>query len=220
MSPLAPRLWLPMFQIRPTRRQLGRHCRCFFHGDTLVEEKIINSPVVVTATMTSFSSEVVASASNTHRAVLKFNLSVSEYLKGTGPSTMIAVWVDGHSYATHPEATARKAAILAERDAQWDDREAVIFLHGDATGFGTTLDTQLQLSDHFLLYVGDPYSSDDFYSLHSREHKRWLPAATSSSPVASSSSNDKEFLLDVPTASTGAAGASSSSTTPTITLSA
>ena len=31
------------------------------------------------------------------RWALRFNLAVSEYLKGTGPSNIVAIWVHGHS---------------------------------------------------------------------------------------------------------------------------
>ena len=175
------------------------------HGDTLIEEKIFGSNAIMEATMTSLSSEVVVDADDKYTVVLKFNLDVSEYLKGTGPSSIVAVWVDGWSYDTNDEASNAKAILLAERDDQWDDREAVIFLYGVGSGFGASLDAQLQLADHVLLYVGDPYSSDDFYSLHSREHKRWLPAASGSGLTG----DGQEFLLDVPPA-TG--------TAPTITL--
>ena len=165
-----------------------------YAGDSLIEEKIIESSIVVRATMTSFSSEVIVEADGKYAVVLKFNLDVSEYLKGTGPSSIVAIWVDGNSYDTRAGADNRKAIILAERDAQWDDREAIVFLYGVLSGFGASLDSELQLADRFLLYVGDPYSSDDFYSLHSKRNKRWLPAASS----ASSTSDSQEFLLDVP----------------------
>ena len=160
----------------------------------MIEEKIIENSVVVRATMTSFSSEVIVEADGKYAVVLKFNLDVSEYLKGTGPSSIVAVWVDGASYDTRDGADNRKAVILAERDDQWDDREAIVFLYGVLSGFGSSLDAELQLADRFLLYVGDPYSPDDFYSLHSKRDKRWLPAATSTGSTADS----QEFLLDVP----------------------
>ena len=177
-------------------------------GDSLIEEKIIESPVIVRATMTSFLSEVITEADGRYSVALEFNLDVSEYLKGTGPSSIVAVWVDGSSYDTNDEATDAKAIILAERDGQWDDREAIIFLYGVGSGLGASLDTKLQLADHFLLYVGDPYSPDDFYSLHSKRHKAWLPAASSTG----STGDSQEFLLDVPPPP------GSTSTAPTITL--
>ena len=108
--------------------------------------------------MASFSSEVIAEPNNKYAVALKFNLAVSEYLKGTGPSSIVAVWVDGRSYDTRGKANSRRDVILAERDTQWDDRKAIIFLYGPGSGFGASLDAQLQLADHFLLYVGDPYS--------------------------------------------------------------
>ena len=169
-----------------------------YAGDSLIEEKVIDSAVVVRATMTSFSSEVIVDVDGKYTVVLKFNLNVGEYLKGTGPSSIVAVWVDGRSYDTTDEANSAKTIILAERDGQWDDREAIIFLYGVLSGFGASLDAQLQLADHFLIYVGDPYSPDDFYSLHSKRNKRWLPTATATATSTSSTANSREFLLDVP----------------------
>ena len=176
-----------------------------YAGDSTIEEKIIENEVIVKATMTSFSSEVFIGADSKYFVVLKFNFDTSEYLKGTGPPSIVAVWVDGIPYDTNDEAEDAKAIILADRDDQWDDREAIIFLYGFLSGFGSSLDAQLQLADHFLLYVGDPYSTDDFYSLHSRRHKSWLPAASSAGPAG----DGQEYLLDVPP-DTG--------TPPTITL--
>ena len=158
--------------------------------------------------MTSLSSEVVVDADSKYRAVLKFRLEASEYLKGTGPSSIVAVWVDGRSYDTNDEADDAKAVILTERDDQWDDREAIIFLFDGASGFGTSLDGQLQLADHFLLAMGGRYPPDDRYSLHSETYKAWLPAASG----AGSTGDSQEFLLDVPPPP------GSGSTAPTITL--
>ena len=190
-----------------------------FHGDTVIEQKILNSNTIVRATMTSLASEVIARADGKYKATLKFNLAVSEYLKGTGPSNIVAIWVDGSSYDTTTDAEDAKQRILSERDTQWDDREAIIFLYGDGSRFGGALGDRLKQSDHFLIYVGAPYSSDDLYSLHSRENKMWLPSATVS-PVsgASSTSDDKTFLLDVPSQTAGASISSSIPAESTITL--
>ena len=176
-----------------------------FHGDSLVEEKIADNNVVVRATMTSLSSEVIADANSKYRAILKFNLNASEYLGGTGPSSIVAVWVDGRPYDARDKANDAKAGILIERDDQWDDREALIFLFDGANGFGTSLDGQLQLADHFLLALGHRYLPDDRYSLHSKTYKAWLRTLSS----AGSTGEKQEFLMDV---------AGRSSTTPTITL--
>lgn len=192
--------------------------RLVFHGDSLIEEKVLDTGVIVRAIMTSFSSEVVAATGSKYHAALKFNLTVREYLQGTGPSKIVAVWVDGYSYDTHKKAEDQKAVIVANRDTQWDGREAVVFLSDGPIRLGTALDTELQKADHFFLSGGDPYSADDRYSLHSETNKLWLPAVTSGSSGASVSDDNKRFLLDIPSASEGVAGASSSATTPSITL--
>ncbi len=163
-----------------------------YAGDSLIEEKIIEYPVIVNATMTSFSSDTFIYPDDTFRPVLQFNLKVSEYLKGTGPSSIVAVWFSGRSYDTRDEADKWRTVILAERDDQWDDREAIFFLFD--LSILSPLSTQPQLTNQYALGLGSEYSDDDFYSLHSRQNKRWLPAATSTG----SPGDGQEFLLDVP----------------------
>ena len=167
------------------------------HGDTSIEQKILDSNPIVKATMTSLSSEVIEDADGKYAAILKFNLDVSEYLKGNGPSSIVAIWIDGRSYDTRSRAEDAMALILSERDDQWDDREAVIFMFHGASGFGPTLEPQIQLADHFYFALGHQYFKDDRYSLHSTRNKIWLPAASG----AGSTGDAQEFLLDVPSAS-------------------
>ena len=47
-----------------------------YAGDSLIEEKIIEYPVIVKATMTSFSSDTFLYPDDTFRPVLQFNLNV------------------------------------------------------------------------------------------------------------------------------------------------
>ena len=172
-----------------------------FVGEATLEEKILGSTTIVRARMTSFSSGVVVvtdvtqgGTDNRYSPVFRFNLAVSEYLKGTGPSSIVAVWFDGHSYASSDEANDALDIVLEERDAQWDNREAVIFLYNGSTEFGTALDAEFEPTDHFLLSLGDRYSSDDSYSLHSESNKIWLPSIS----TATSTGDGQKYLLDVP----------------------
>ena len=156
-------------------------------GDLLLEEKIIRYNTIVLATMASSSSEVVltsdisgGSVDNSYVAILKFNLTVIEYLKGSGPTNITALWLDGIIYATSAEAEAARAAIVQRRDTQWDDARAVVFLVGNHGGsvewVGTTLTELLQRSDHYYLSDADPYYHiDDRYSLYSRSRILWFP---------------------------------------------
>ncbi len=181
-----------------------------FHGDTVVEQKILDSDVIVRATMASSTSEVFHNTVD-YRAKLKFRLNVSEYLKGSGPTSIVAVWVDGTGYDTRAKAEARKARILASRDTQWDNREAVFFLRNGAADWEAS-EYALGLGHEFKL--GHEYG-DDLYSLHSERNRRWLPAAASA--AGASSVDAREYLLDVPHTG-GAVGASSGTTAPTISL--
>ena len=188
-----------------------------FHGDSLVEQKILHNGVIVRATMASLASDVIDRGNSTYGTVLFFTLNVHEYLKGTGPTSIMAVWVDGDSYRydTRAEADVRKAEILASRDSQWDAREAVVFLYDGPTGFEAAVTELLQRADHFFLGFGHQYFSDDQYSIHSERNRVWLPAASAGGASGTSSNNATEYLLDVSAASGGASGASA---TPTITL--
>ena len=173
----------------------------FWTGDSLIGLKIIYSDTVVRATLASFSSEVVAISGPfygtdvSYSPILKFNLSVSEYLKGTGSTSTVAIWMDGDSYGTRDEANDRLARILANRDAQWDDREAIIFMIGaPRISFGTVLDELFDRDDHFFLSRSDPDLLDDMYTLHSETLRKWLPANT----TVTATGDGQEFLLDVP----------------------
>ena len=107
----------------------------------------------------------------------------------------MAVWFYGVDYDTREKADNRREAILEERDSQWDGREAIFFLvDGPSVGPSPLLSTQPQLANQYVLGLGDRYSVDDRYSLHSQHNKRWLPAATNTG----STGDSQEFLTDVP----------------------
>ena len=156
-------------------------------GDLLLEEKIIINNTIVLATLASTTSEVVLASDVYHSgidhryiAILKFNLTVHEYLKGSGPTNITAIWLDGITYDTSARAESARAAIAQRRDTQWDSARAVIFLVGDHGGsvewVGTTLTELLQRSDHYYLSDADRYHHlDDRYSLHSRSRVLWFP---------------------------------------------
>ena len=173
-----------------------------YAGDSLVEEKIIEHGVIVRATMTGFSSEVVlvtdayhGGTDDRYAPMISFSLDVSEYLKGSGPTSIVAVWVENRSYGSSDDASDALALFLGERDDRWDDREAIIFLwDGNVRGAGTALYELFQRPDHFLLAFGDRYYNDDRYSLHSSENRIWLPLVDSGDATG----DGREYLLDVP----------------------
>ena len=166
-------------------------------GDLLLEEKIIIYNTVVQATMTSVSSEVVLASDiyrgtvdSRYRVVLKFNLTVHEYLKGSGPENITAVWLGSITHETSAQAESARTAIVQRRDTQWDDKKAVVFLTGNHGGnmeaFGTVLTELLQRNNHFYFSSGARYShADDRYSLHSPSRVLWFPEQPPSGSASS-----------------------------------
>ena len=191
-------------------------------GETSLEERIANYPTVIKARMTSESIEVVAGAARlqgNYYAAVKFHLAVSEYLNGTGADNITALWVPADAFGTRQEAEDALPDIRARRDTQWDNREAVFFLQDVPVNLIPTL----QGDNHYFLEDGSSYT--DNYSLSSKYHKLWLPAAaaaTGATGQSGTAGDGQEFLLAVPTGPVGAAGASGASTPAgsTITLGA
>ncbi len=178
-------------------------------GEKSLEERISNHPTIVKVTLTSVSADVVAGAEllqGSFYVVLKFNLSVSEYLKGSGGNSIVANRVvtreslNQESFDTRKKAEDAISRIRDARDTQWDDREAILFLK-DVREV-----TFPSLRGENRYFIGHPHTEDN-YSISSELVKAWLPSASSSSAVTDDS---QEFLLDVPSPS--------DSTTPTITL--
>ncbi len=188
-------------------------------GDTSIEEKIALNAVIVRASLVSVSADKIVDNDGNHRAILKFHLNVAEYLKGTGPTKAVAIWIDGRVLDTAAEADTRKAEALAERDTQWDSREAVIFLGSEA--YPIIPSSLTQPAGHFVLSVGNRYlRGEESYSLHSYWNKLWLPEATPSSGGGGTGGRSvKTFLLDVPSGQTSGTNVRSpGSSTPTIAL--
>ena len=178
-------------------------------GPTSLEERIFASSVIARVRLDSVSS---AAESGTTRlgmkyiATLEFSFSVQEYLKGSGADDVVAVWNAGQIFDTRQEAENALPAIAAARDAQWDNREAVVFLKNSQTYLPST-----QQVERFYLSGEHEVGSvlDDYYSLASRGNRLWLPAAAAVGAPSQPTGDQQRFLTDVPPA-TG--------TAPTITL--
>ena len=208
-------------------------------GEASLETRIAKYSTIVRATLNSTSSEVVGTVGHwqgKYTIVVKFNLSVHEYLNGNGPKSITAVWIySGFYYNSRSDAEAARPGLVAQRDTSFDDREAIIFLENEGL-------SSVNLQGDNLYYIGhhtDLREGKDGYSLSNRDHKLWLPSvSTSSSTDGRRSATSREYLLAPPTGaqvqgrvarnetstppiSGGGSGArSSSGTPPTITLTA
>ena len=180
-----------------------------YTGPTSLEERILESPVIARVRLDSVSSAAESGATRLgmkYIATLEFSFSVEEYLKGSGANDVVAVWNAGRIFDTRQEAEGALTAIAAARDAQWDDREAIVFLKNSQTYLPST-----QQAGRFYLSGEREVGSvlDDYYSLASRGNKLWLPAAAAVGAPSQATGDQKRFLTDVPPAE---------GTPPTITL--
>ena len=145
-------------------------------------------------------SGTIYDGSTKYIALLEFSFSVQEYLKGSGSDDIVAVWNAGPLFDTEEEAEEALPAIVASRDAQWDDREAIVFLKHSATYLTSTQQAGRFFLSGEILSGGLP---DDYYSLASPHNRLWLPAEAAVDETSQATGDQQRFLTAVPPA-TGA----------------
>ena len=173
-----------------------------YFGAKSLEERIFDSPVIARVRLDSTTSTVEygtpAFQGTKYMALLEFNFSVQEYLKGSGATSIVAVWDADPLFDTQQEAEAALPAIVAARDTQWDNREAIVFLQNSQTYLTSTQQT----GRYYLSWEYNPTEGqrDDNYSIASRHNKLWLPATAAIGAPSQPSGDQQSFLLDVPPA--------------------
>ena len=188
-----------------------------FEGELSLKERIAGHDVIVRASLTSVVGAV--DILNLHYspafgAHIDFHLRVHEYLKGSGPDNLIAVVWQGDSFGTRAEAQAYVPALLDDRNAHWEDRQAIIFLSDSIPAMPRT-----QQNGYY--YLTAMSFGDDMYSLASEGYRQWLPSASPSAgrrQHGGAGGAASEFLLADPggqgaARSGGASGASAETVT-------
>ena len=179
-----------------------------YNGPASLEERIFAAPVIARVRLSSATSTIESATSfdgsTKYVALMEFNFSVQEYLKGSGSSDIVALWESRPVFDTLQEAEAA-LPMAAARDTQWDDHEAVVFLQHSQTYLTSTH----QEGRYYLTWNHEDDIFDDKYSIASRRNKLWLPAEVAIGSESQTSGDQQRFLMDVPPA-TGSA--------PTITL--
>ena len=222
-----------------------------------LEERVLNSDVIALVRPPTISAKSVTRRRShrmpgqsefIHSAAFEFRFPVTEYIKGSGSSELVVVSSNysekkiiqtGEDLSESGSTTIRSAEeavdqaekLLKERNAEWDDRSAIVFL-SESTLEEDSGDSASGSSDSGQTYVfPNIYYGDDFsfeipgefrerYYLHGIS-KLWLPAADESSPTSSGasgqSSDDLLFLADSKPIQGGATG-SAGSGLPTVSL--
>ena len=132
------------------------------------------------------------------RAMLEFQFTVTEYLKGSGGNRISGLVATGMRYQTEAEAQEAAALLPNAHDSRWDNREAVVFLassHYWSPEFFQPAAGQYWFGPMFR-HTSNA-GQNDAYTVASIHSKLWLPERTASG-VQGQSASDKTFLLDVP----------------------
>ena len=198
-----------------------------YYGPATLEERIAGADAIVRARFLSASPVALQTTEHSgYIGAVELQFQVLEYLRGSGAGELVALIDDvGIPYDSSGKALEGGRAIRDGRDTQWDSREAILFLYRSKK----ELPSNRQADRYWLGAVSTypRYKGDDGYTIASRTHKRWLPAASdggASGASGASGSGEQRFLLDAPApapapaASGGASGASGQSTASASTI--
>ena len=166
----------------------------YWPGVVLIEREITFRDAIIRGRLNTVEASAISDAEGKYLPSVKFNFTVLETLKGTyAGGTISGIWIGEYRYDTRDEAVAMSRQHIAERDTQWDNREAILFLYKrqDPDLDEDALDVP---SLHVLARVSIREGpDDDHYSLYSAFHRTWLPLANTAGQ-----GNDKEYLLAPP----------------------
>lgn len=164
-----------------------------YYGEESIEERVAMAEIIVKAGLADTTREIVTTTADgwngKHFVALKFHLTVSEYLKGSGANEITALWVRGDTFDTQKEAEDAAPDIAATRDTTWDGREAIFFLRKE--DLRMFFSAALRGDNDY--YLSADSLREDMYSLHNRRRKLWLPSAGTTA-----TDNSQEFLLAAP----------------------
>ncbi|MDE2902396.1 MAG: hypothetical protein OXP73_05140, partial [Chloroflexota bacterium] len=142
-------------------------------------EQIVRSTTIVRATLQSATAAVVAEPDGGgYRPVQELRFTTHEYLKGTGPATLLVAVRGDSTYAT--EAAARAAAdfAIAGRATTWDNRQGVLFLrtaHPTYAPVGSGATDATEAAGALAFMQSNPNQSSWAYSVDTLS-RAWLPA--------------------------------------------
>ena len=123
---------------------------------------------------------------------VEFSFNVSEYLKGTGPTSITVIAtdynaLDGATYSSESDAEERGEELKKAHDTTWDDREALLFLLSEA-----------EAGHYWIGVVG--VNQGESYAITADHHIVWLPEALDTAPGTRTNSSEQYFLTDVSSA--------------------
>ena len=144
-----------------------------------LEEQIVRSTTIVRATLQSATAAVVAEPDDGgYRPVQELRFTTHEYLKGTGPATLLVAVRGDDTYATEAGARAAADFAIAGRVTTWDSRQGVLFLrtaHPTYAPVGSGATDATVAAGALAFVLSNPTQSPWAYSVDTLS-RAWLPA--------------------------------------------
>ena len=208
---------------------LGMHFSVpIYYGPATMERRIVDADIIAIVSLASSTTAVETltyEGQAGYVGALKFTFTVEELLKspaGSSPTQIVAMVSSLQAYAERSDAQAKAEKMASERDTQWDDRQAIVFLATHSLEFPGSSSDDL----YFMSYVDYTYGLGDSYSIASIRNQLWLPEARTGGSdgggAAARTPQERRFLSGVPQqtpdTSPRAATVSTRTETPSITL--
>ena len=144
-----------------------------------LEEQIVGSTTIVRATLQSATAAVVAEPDDGgYRPVQELRFTTHEYLKGTGPATLLVAVRGGAPFASEADARAAADLAIAARVTAWDARQGVLFLRASDPTYapiGTGATEPTEAAGALAFTTSNPGQSPWAYSVDTLS-RAWLPA--------------------------------------------
>ena len=159
---------------------LGMHFSVpIYYGPATMERRIADADIIAIVSLASSTTAVETltyEGQNGYVGALKFTFTVEELIKspaGSSPTQIVAMVGSLQAYAERSDAQAKAEKMASERDTQWDDRQAIVFLATHSLEFPGSLADDL----YFMSFVDYTYGLGDSYSIASIRNQLWLPEA-------------------------------------------
>ena len=194
-----------------------------YNGPTTMAQRIVDADLIILGRVTSVTSGVEDAdlhGQTGYVGALRFTFAVQEAYKSptgsTSPASVTAMVPSLNRVDTRAEAQQVANQMLAERDTQWDDRNAIVFLASFSLEYPATKSDDL----YFMSVVDYEYGFGDHYSLASKWNRMWLPEAVTAGG-SERNADERWFLTSVPEQQSGqaVAGTSTQAESPSIALS-
>ena len=171
-------------------------------GPATLERRIADADIIAIVSLASMATAVETytdEGQTGYVGALKFTFTVEELIKspdGSSPTQLVAMVGSLQAYAERSDAQAKAEMMASDRDTQWDDRQAIVFLATHSLEFPGSLADDL----YFMSYVDFTYGLGDSYSIASIRNQLWLPEARDSDNAGGNTARtpqERRFLTGI-----------------------